>query len=80
MGTVNGPAVPILSVVLFGLSGLLLLLSALSWSKVARETGRDRPAISIQALRSAAGLTALSFVVLGIAACWLAFTSVSSGS
>jgi len=46
-------------------------------SLLAKTSGRVIP---IQASRSAAGLTAATFLVLGIVACWLAFTYIAWGS
>jgi hypothetical protein len=72
----SGPGVDALSAVLCGVSALLLFASAVYWSKLARDRGQDRRAISVHALRSAAALTAVTFLTLGIAACWFAFTTI----
>ena len=65
-----------LTVVLLGVSGLLLLVCGVIWLKLARDHGLARPTIPIHAFRTAAGVTALTFVVLGLATCWLAFASI----
>lgn len=74
----HGPAANALTVLLFGLSGVLLLACACSWAKVARdrEALSERPAVPVRALRSAAGVTAAAFVMLGLAVCWLALASL----
>jgi hypothetical protein len=72
----SGPGETSLTVVLLGVSGLLLLVCAVFWLKLAQENGLSRPTIPIHAFRTAAGLTALTFVVLGLATCWLAFASI----
>ncbi len=52
----NGVAVNIVTVQLLGALGLTLLGTAVSWSRLAKTSGRR--VIPIQAFRSAAGLTA----------------------
>lgn len=69
-----------LTIVLFGISGLLLIASAASWLKLARDGNRARQAIPINAFRSAAGLTGATFIMLAISACWLAFMFISASS
>ncbi len=73
----NGVAVNIVTVLLLAALGLMLLGTAVSWSKLAKTSGRIIP---IQAFRSAAGLTAATFLMLGIVACWLAFTYIPWGT
>lgn len=74
----HGPAASALSVMLFGLAGLLLIGSALSWAKLARDPERldEMPVIPVRAFRQAAALTAMAFVMLGLASCWLALTAL----
>lgn len=74
----HGAAANAISVLLFGLSGLLLLASASAWAKLARNRERpdERPSIPVHSFRSAAGMTAATFVMLGIAVAWLALESL----
>lgn len=61
---------------LFGLSGLFLIVAASQWAKLAaeRERPNERPAIPVARFRSAAGVTAASLGLLGIALLWFALT------
>jgi hypothetical protein len=65
------PAVYLISVLLFILSGLLLFAAASSWAKIARHREeKDEEPIPGATFRAAAGLTAASFGLLGAALLW----------
>lgn len=72
----HSPAISALTVMLFGLSGLLLWAAASAWAKLAggSEPPDQRPVIPVHAFRRAAGLTSAAFVMLGFAVVWLALT------
>jgi hypothetical protein len=74
----HGPAASALTALLFGLSGLLLFASASAWAKLGRdrEAPGQRPAIPVRAFRFAAAITAAAFVMLALASCWLALSSI----
>jgi len=74
----HGPAANAVTVLLFGLAGMTLLGAASYWRNVAkdRERPNERPVVPVAALRSAAGVTAAAFALLGAAAIWLALTAL----
>jgi uncharacterized membrane protein YidH (DUF202 family) len=71
---VNSSVATVLTVILWGVSGLLLFSAARSWYKVARQ--RD-PELRLTILRNAASISAVAFVMLGVAALWRAFLAVT---
>lgn len=78
MEAMHGPAANAITVLLFGLAGLLLLACAKSWANVARDRERpnERPTVPVSALRSAAAITGATLAALGLAAIWLALVSL----
>lgn len=74
----QGPAASALSVMLFGLAGLFVLYAASRWAKLAadRERPDQRPSIPVAGFRSAAGITAAAFVLLGFALVWSALVAL----
>jgi cytochrome c-type biogenesis protein CcmH/NrfF len=71
---VSSHSATVITVLLWGMSGLLLLSAAGSWSKVARQ--RD-PELRVTILRNAAATSTVAFVMLGVAAFWRAFLAVT---
>lgn len=71
-----------LTVILWGLSGVLLFAAASAWAKVAkvRERSNERPEVRVSELRYAAGISAAALALLGITALWLALLSLPSSS
>lgn len=72
------PPYSALTVVLFGLAGLLLLGAAFQWVKLGRgrEAYNERPTIPVHAFRSAAGLTGVALGLLGVALLWAALMAL----
>jgi len=70
----SSPVATVLTVILWGVSGLLLFIAAGSWFKVARQ--RD-PELRVTILRNAASISAVAFVMLAVAALWRAFLAVT---
>ncbi len=64
----------VVTVILWGLSGVLLFSAAGSWYKVARQ--RD-PELRVTILRNAASISAIAFAMLGVAALWRAFLALT---
>lgn len=65
------PAIYLISVLLFLLSGFLLFAAGSSWAKVARHrSSSDDQSIPKASLRAAAGLTAAALGLLGAAILW----------
>jgi hypothetical protein len=65
------PAVYLISVLLFLLSGFLLFAAGSSWAKVARHRGcSDDQSVPKASLRAVAGLTAAALGLLGAAILW----------
>jgi hypothetical protein len=67
----HGPAVYLISVLLFLLAGMLLFAAGSSWAKIAQHRDDDEP-ISRASFRAAAGLTSAALVLLGAAVLWAA--------
>ena len=72
----NGVAVNIVTVQLLGALGLTLLGTAVSWSRLAKTSGRR--VIPNSSIPLGCGLDGC--LVLGIVACWLAFTDIPWGT
>lgn len=66
----HGPAVYLISILLFVLTGLILFAAGSSWARVAHR-GEDQP-IPKAAFRAAAGLTAAALGLLGASILWAA--------
>lgn len=73
----HGPVVSAISVLLLGISALFVFGAARQWRKLATDPERpdERPAIPVQAFRTAAGLTGLAFVMVGLSLAWLALVA-----
>lgn len=76
----DDPSTTALTVMLFGLAGLFLIGCASMWLKVGedRERGDQPPRVPIEALRSAANVTAVAFGLLGVALVWFALVTLSA--
>jgi hypothetical protein len=67
----HGPAVYLISILLFVLAGLLLFAAGSSWAKIAQHRNdSDEQPIPNSSFRAAAGLTAASLGLLGAAILW----------
>jgi hypothetical protein len=64
------PAVYMIAVLLFILSGLLLFSAGSSWAKIAQHRDDSDQPVPRATFRAAAGLTAASFGLLGAALLW----------
>ena len=74
------PSTTALTVILFGLAGLALIGCASMWLKLGKDRERvdQVPTIRVGELRSAANVTAIAFVLLGLALLWFAFVTLSA--
>lgn len=75
------PAAAAITVILFGLTGLMVMGAASEWIKLARDRERtdQRPTIPIERFRSAAAITAVAMGFLSAALLWVAFLAVPWG-
>jgi hypothetical protein len=78
----HGPAESAISVLLYGLTCLMIFGAGSQWAKLARDTERtdERPTIPVNAFRHAASLTAAAFMFLGLSVLWLALSALPWGS
>jgi uncharacterized membrane protein YidH (DUF202 family) len=74
----HGPAASALSVLLFGLTALLVLAAAGKWLKLAQDRERldERPAIPVHAFRSAAAITSAALAMVALSLLWSAFVAL----
>jgi hypothetical protein len=73
------PPYSALTVILFGLSGFLLIGAAGYWLKLSRgrEAVNERPAIPVHRFRAAAGYTGIAMGLLGISLLWFALVALN---
>jgi hypothetical protein len=73
------PAASALTVILFGLTALLVIGAATKWARLARdhEPADERPAIPVHSFRSAAGLTAAALGMVGLSLLWSALVALA---
>jgi hypothetical protein len=74
----RGPATSALTVILFGLTGMLVLATAGKWANLARERERpdERPVIPVHSFRAAAALTCAALVMVGLPLLWSALLAL----
>ena len=75
ISAMHGPAVYVISIILFVLAGLLLFGAGTAWLRIARRESSKNEHPGTE-LRAAAGLTAAALDLLGAALLWAAALAV----